>query len=112
MSMPFGLYKYNRMPFGLTKAPATFQQLMDRCLTSLNLTICPLYLDEVIVFGNNFEETLERLQIVLKRLSVFSLNCKPFHTKLPYLGHVVSALGMSPNPDNITALEEWLQHLL
>ena len=55
MTMPFD--EFNRMPFGLTNAPATFQQLMERCLAGLNLKICLVYLDDVIVFGSTFEET-------------------------------------------------------
>ena len=113
MTTPFGLYEFNRMPFGLTNAPATFQWLMERCLASLNLKICLVYLDDVIVFGTTFEETLKQLEIVLKRLGGFGLNlkaskCKPFHTEFSYLGHVVSKLGVSPDADKIKALQEWL----
>ena len=72
---------------------------MERCLSMLNLKICLIYLDDVIVFGSTFKETLERLQTVLKRLSDFGLklkesNCKFFYTELPYLGRVVSAQGV------------------
>lgn len=50
-----------------------------------------------------------------KRLGDFGLKlktskCKLFHTKLSYLGHVVSTLGVSPDPGKINALQEWLQH--
>ncbi len=115
MTTPFGLYEFNRMPLGLTNAPATFQRLMERCLAGLNLKICLVYLDDVIVFGSTFEETLRRLEIVLKHLGDFGLKlkaskCKLFHTELSYLGHIVSALGVSPDPDKIKALQEWLQH--
>ena len=106
MTTPFGLYKFNRMPCGLTNAPATFQRLMRRCPGGLNLKICLVYLDEIIVFGSTFEETLKRLEIVLKHLGDFGLRlkaskCKLFHTELSYLGHIVSALGVSPDPDKI-----------
>ena len=99
----------------MTNAPATFQRLMERCLAGLNLKICLVYLDDLIVFGSTFEETLRQLKIVLKRLGDFGLKlnaskCKLFHTELSYLGHIVSALGVSPDPDKIEALQEWLQH--
>ena len=107
---PFGLYEFNRMPFGLTNEPAMFQRLMERCLAGLNLKICLVYLDDIIVFGSTFEETLRQLRIVLKRLGDFGLKlkaskCKLFHTELSYLGHIVYALGVSPDPDKIKALQ-------
>ena len=51
----FGLFEFNRMP------PATSQRLLERCLGGLNLKICLVYLDDVIVFGSTFKETLEDL---------------------------------------------------
>ena len=108
MTTPFGLWELNRMPFGLTSAPAMFQRLMVRCLAGLNLKIYLVYLDDVIVFGSTYEETLKWLEIVLKHLGDFGLKlkapkCKLFHMELSYLGHVVSALGVSPDPDKIKA---------
>ena len=115
MTTPFGLFEFNRMPFGLTNAPATFQRLMERCLTGLNLKICLAYLDDVIVFARTFEEMLERLEAVLKRLGGHDLKLKPskcklFQTKLTYLGHVVSKDGVEPDPEKISALPKWLEN--
>ena len=103
------------MPFGLTNAPATFQRLMEQCLHGLNLKICLAYLDDVIVFARTFEEMLERLEIVLKRLGEYGLKlkvskCRLFQTKLAYLGHIVSEQGVARDPNKISALKEWLKH--
>ena len=32
---PLGFYEYNRMPFGLSNSPATYQRLMEECLGGL-----------------------------------------------------------------------------
>ncbi len=45
MTTPFGLFEYTRMAFGLKNAPSSFQRLMERCLSGLNLRICLAYLD-------------------------------------------------------------------
>ena len=115
MPTPFGLFEFNRMPFGLTNAPVTFQGLMERCLTGLNSKICLAYLDDVIVFARTFDEMLERLEAVLKRLEEHGLKLKPskgqlFQTKLTYLWHVVSVNGVEPDPEMILSLPKWLEN--
>ena len=47
---PLGFYECERKPFGLTNAPATFQQLMQSCLGNLHLQYCIIYLDDIIIF--------------------------------------------------------------
>ena len=61
------------MPFGLSNSPATYQRLMEECLGELNLKICVIYLDDLIVFSNSFEQHLEILDIVLTRLQQCNL---------------------------------------
>ena len=111
---PFSLFGFKQMPFGLRNAPATFQRLVERCLGELSPKICLACLDDVHAFRSTFKETIERFQTVLKRLGDFGLKlkapkCKFFYTKLLYLGHVVSDLGLSPDPDKIAAPQIWLQ---
>ena len=38
-----GFYEFNRMPFGLCNAPASFQRLLERCMGELNLKDCLIY---------------------------------------------------------------------
>lgn len=65
---PFRLFEYNRMPFGLCGAPATFEHLMQSCLYDQVFQLLLVCLDDVIVFSETFEEHLERLDKVLTRL--------------------------------------------
>ena len=107
-----GFYECNRMAFGLTNAPATFQRLMERCVGEMNLKECLIFLDDILVFSQNFEEHLERLEAVFSRLKEHGLKLKPskcefFKTKVKYLGHVVSQDGVETDPDKISALSSW-----
>ena len=51
-----GLYEFNKMPFGLVNAPATFQRLMEIALAGLTQDCCLTYLDDVLVIGRSIEE--------------------------------------------------------
>lgn len=107
-----GLYEFNRMPFGLCNAPATFQRLMDGIFGDSNYQSLLLYLDDILVFGSTFEETLERLENVFKRLSQHGLKIKPekchlFKKEVKYLGHIVSAEGVSTDPDLTKDIQNW-----
>ena len=53
---PLGFFKFNRLSFGLCNSPATFQRIMETCLGDLNMQICVIYLDDLIVFSDTFEE--------------------------------------------------------
>ena len=72
-----GLFKCDRMTFGLCNAPATFKRLMQNCLGELNLTYCLIYLDNVIVYSKTPEEHLQRMQVIFDHLQEHGLKLKP-----------------------------------
>ena len=97
------------MLFGLTNAPATFQRLMERCLGDLNLKQCLVYLYDIIIFFSTFEEHPTRLKAVLVKLRKYNLKLQPskchlFKRSINYLGHMISAEGISTDPAKIEAL--------
>ncbi|XP_063048184.1 uncharacterized protein LOC134441724 [Engraulis encrasicolus] len=109
---PMGLFEFQRMPFGLCNAPASFQRLMESCLGDQNYQSLLIYLDDVIVFAPDFNSHLDRLDFVFSRLSQQGLKLKPDKCKLlrssvQYLGHVVSDAGIAPDPDKVVAVQEW-----
>ncbi len=72
-----GLFLFTVMPFGLYNAPATFERLMELVLSGLNWKICLIYLDDVIIYGGNFYDALDRLKIVCQRIRQANLKLKP-----------------------------------
>lgn len=107
-----GLYEYNVMPFGLTNAPATFERLMDRTLRGLTWRQCLVYLDDVIVFGKDIDETIGNLKDVFKRFRKANLRLKPkkcalFQTEVPFLGHIVSRDGVRTDPVKVETIVNW-----
>ena len=109
---PRGMYRYRTMPFGLCNAGATFQRLMDVVLSGLNLEICLVYLDDIVVYSKTTEQHLERLEAVLTRLSRAGLKLKPekckfFQKSVSFLGHIISDQGIGTDPEKIRAVVEW-----
>ena len=107
-----GFFQFNVMPFGLSNAPATFQRLMERVLMGLQWQVCLCYLDDIIVFGATFQETLARLRCVMDRLKAAGLKlkatkCDWFQHSVRYLGHVVSSQGVQCDPEKIAAVKDW-----
>ena len=107
-----GFYECNRMPFGLCNAPATFQRLMERAMGELNLRDCLIYLDDIIIFSDTFEQHLDRLEAVFEKLHTYNLKlkaskCEFFKPEVTYLGHVVSEDGIKTDPEKIKVLKDW-----
>lgn len=65
---PLGFFQLERMPQGITGAPATFQRLMEKIFGDMNLLQVIVYLDDLIVFGKSLDKHDERLLKVLDRL--------------------------------------------
>ena len=107
-----GLYEYVKMPFGLCNAPATFMRLMDKVFGDVNFQLVLIYMDDILAFGNSFDQMMERLELVLERLIQYKLKVKPdkchwFKEELCFLGHKVSDKGISPDPGKLSAVEDW-----
>ena len=89
-----GTHRYNRMPFGLRNAPATFQRALDIILSGVRWQTCLIYLDDVIVFSHSHEQHIKDVNQVLTLLGEAGVSlklkkCEFFQPKVNYLGHVV-----------------------
>ena len=106
-----GLYEFNVMPFGLTNAPATSQRLMDAVFAGLKWRNLLVYLDDIIIFSNSFDQHIQDLSETFSRLKESKLKlkaskCHLFKKELTYLGHLVTQDGIKPDPDKVKALKE------
>ena len=108
---PFGLYQFNVMPFGLQGAPATFQRLMDKVLQGLQ-DFSAAYLDDVIIFSENWKQHLQHLRQVLQSfrdagLTVKAKKCQFGMAQCTYLGHVVGSGAVCPDPAKTEAVKSF-----
>lgn len=109
---PLGFYEYNRMPFGLTNSPATYQRMMEDCLADYNLRICCVFIDDVIIFGKTYEEHLENLRLVMERIRQVNLKLAPkkcsfFKRRVKFVGHIVSEAGKEIDPEKTDKVTTW-----
>ena len=105
-----GHFQFNVLCFGLTNAPATFQ----RCMNSLfkHLPFVAVYLDDILIFSKIADEHLQHIKTVLEILKSEKLYCKlkkcEFNqTKLKFVGNLVGAKGVKPDPAKIAAITDW-----
>eukprot|EP00731_Ephydatia_muelleri_P012037 Em0006g931a len=102
-----GLYQYNRLPFGVSSAPAIFQRTMEMLLRDIP-NVC-VYIDDVLVSGTSEGEHLKTLESVLDKLQWSGLRlkmskCVFMVSFVEYLGHVISADGVRPTEEKRRAI--------
>ena len=105
-----GFFKCDCIPFGLCNVPATFQWLMQNCLSELNLIYCLIYLDDIIIFSQTAEEH-HQLCVVFNQFREYNLKLKPskcnlFKEEVNYLAHWVSKEGVRPSDLNLKVIAE------
>jgi hypothetical protein len=71
-----------------------------------------VYLDDLVVIGNTFQQHVDNLEAVFERLKMANLKLKPekcqlFRQEILFFGHKVSTNGILPDPGKIKAVAEW-----
>ena len=87
---PDGLYQFKRLPFGLQASPPNFQRFMNFVLKGQLWTECLCYLDDILVYGESFEEHNLRVDHVLASLSANGLALYPKQMQFWSAGYQVS----------------------
>ncbi|GJT19089.1 putative nucleotidyltransferase, ribonuclease H [Tanacetum coccineum] len=85
----YGHYEFLVMPFGLTNAPAVFMDLMNRVFHEFLDKFVIVFIDDILVFSKSKEEHEEHLRTVA------------------FLGHIVSAEGITMDPAKVEAITKW-----
>jgi len=96
----YGHYEFLVLPFGLTNAPAYFMDLMNRVFRTFLDKFVVLFIDDILIYSKSKEDHREHLGIILKTLTEHKLyaklkKCEFWMEKVHFLGHVISAEGIS-----------------
>jgi hypothetical protein len=109
LSTHFGHYEYKVMPFGLSNAPATFQELMNTLFAQYLRKFVLVLFDNILVYNSDSVQHTQHLAIVLNILRLDQLKakfskCTFGQDKVEYLGHIISGQGVATGPSKIVAI--------
>ena len=104
-----GLFKVNRLPFGVPSSPALWQRTIDSILTNLPRVCC--FVDDILVAAKTESEQLNRLKAVFKQLHDYDVHIKPekyvFLTKeISSLGFKITDKGLFKTDEKLKAIKE------
>jgi hypothetical protein len=104
-----GLWQFKRMPFGLRNGPSLFPRVMQGILAPFLWIFTLVYIDDIVVYSNSYEEHLKHLDQVLRaiegsRLTLAPNKCHFMYTSILLLGQKVSRLGLSTHQEKVEAI--------
>jgi hypothetical protein len=107
---PWGTFMYDKMPFGLMNAGATFQRAMDIAFIGERDKFVVIYLDDLTIFSKSDEDHLIHLKKTFEKCRKFglSLNPKKSHfamQEVKLLGHIVSRDRIKIDPKRVEAID-------
>ena len=75
--IPFGLYEYQKLPFGVCTGAQTLSRLMERVLNGIKMKFTYNYLDDLVIYSDSFGEHIKHIREVLHRLRKAGLSVNP-----------------------------------
>ena len=95
---PFGKYRYCHLPMGLKISPDVAQSIMEQILHALDVEV---YIDDIGIFSNSYEEHINKIDQVLKRVEdagfkINPLKCEWAVTETEFLGYWLTPDGIKP----------------
>jgi hypothetical protein len=109
----YGLYEYTVMSFGPTNAPTYFMYLMNKVFMEYLDKFVVVFIDDILIFSKTEEEHEENIRLVLEKLRSNQLyakfsKCEFWLIKVTFLGHVISAGGVSVDPGKVKDVLNWM----
>lgn len=106
-----GHFQFKVLPQGLTNGPPTFQRIVNQILGPNRWKHVLAYIDDIIIYSQNFTEHAQHIEEICSLLheANFKLNiakCEVARTEILFLGHLIKAGTIKPDPDNIRGLTE------
>jgi hypothetical protein len=109
----YGLYEYTVMSFELTNAPAYFMYLRNKVFMEYLDKFIVVFIDDILIFSRGEEEHEVHLRLVLEKLRAHKLyakfcKCEFYLTEVAFVGHVISAGGVSVDLGKVKDVLNWM----
>jgi hypothetical protein len=96
---------------GIACGPPVFQREMQKAMAGLLGVCCLVYLDDLVIFSKNPADHVTHVKLVLERLRQYGLTlkrskCTIAAPRVELLGFVITAQGISANPNKVAAIAE------
>jgi len=110
----YGLFELQVLPFGLTNAPSTFQDMMNHILSDLLDVGVLAYMDDILIYAKNEEEHDRLVKKVLGRLQAHGLAVSPEKCvwkiqEVEFLGYVIGRNGIAMSEEKVEAVLSWTE---
>lgn len=104
---PIGRFRWLRLPFGIKCAPEIFQRIMDQILEGISGATG--IMDDILIAAPTMKEHDQILKQVVQRATSYNLRlnfnkCHIRQTSVPYVGHLITADGLKPDPAKTEAV--------
>lgn len=105
-------YQYQVLPFGLVNSVAEFQKILDQVLGPEILQFVAIYVDDLHITSNSFNEHLNHLEAIFKKFTEYNVKINMeksqfLRKNIMFLGHVISEKGVTMDPEKIQAIQNF-----
>jgi hypothetical protein len=107
----WGTFMYDKMPFGLMNAGATFQSTMDISFVGEKYKFMVIYLDDITIFSKSDDKHIQHLEKIFQKCRRYgiSFNPKKSHFSMlegKLLSHIISVGGIKIDPERVDAIQK------
>jgi hypothetical protein len=109
----YGLYEYTVMSVGLTNAPAYFMTMMNKVFMEYLDKFIVVFIDDILIYSKDDKEHEKHLRLIMEKVREYKLyakfsKCEFWLNKVGFLGHIVSAEGVTVDPSKVASVTEWV----
>jgi hypothetical protein len=107
--LPSGRYRYLRIPMGLSASSDEWCRISDQVIEGL--PYAKKIVDDILVYAADLDTLHIRIRTILRRCKLINMTVSrskfQIGNRVKFAGHIISADGISPDPDMLKAIKEF-----